>query len=335
MDKQALEAWLEPLPGDSCGPDLEYDPGFLELAQAALGKGETQFAPAEPPVWATVQELSGNLLSRTRDLRVALLWGRAVVNLEGLEGLAPALHLLNGLLDRFWDDLHPRLDDGDAFARLGVLHGLDALENLLGDVRQAPLLMDRRLGGLRMRAVEIALDRLPPRADETTTTTGQITGMLGDFPDLSQRLTQAVDESLGSLKSLQSLMNERFGMESAVDLKALRSMLTGIQSLIPTPGGEPSATDTQTPESDSPEPSRRNGGGMHSIESRQDALRAIHMVCAYLERAEPTNPAQMLLRRAERLIDKDFLQLVRDLAPDAVAEVAKILGINTDESNGY
>ena len=37
------------------------------------------------------------------------------------------------------------------------------------------------------------------------------------------------------------------------------------------------------------------------------------MICAYLERSEPTNPAQLLLRRAERLIDKSFLQLVRDL----------------------
>jgi len=54
------------------------------------------------------------------------------------------------------------------------------------------------------------------------------------------------------------------------------------------------------------------------------------MVCAYLERSEPTNPAQLLLRRAEKLIDKSFLQLVRDLAPDALSEVARIMGVDPD-----
>jgi type VI secretion system protein ImpA len=54
------------------------------------------------------------------------------------------------------------------------------------------------------------------------------------------------------------------------------------------------------------------------------------LICAYLERSEPTNPAQLLLRRAERLIDKSFLQLVRDLAPDAVGEVARIMGVDPD-----
>jgi type VI secretion system protein ImpA len=72
----------------------------------------------------------------------------------------------------------------------------------------------------------------------------------------------------------------------------------------------------------------RPASGIHSVNSRQDAIRAIELVCAYLERNEPTNPAQLLLRRAARVIDKNFLQLVRDLAPDAVKEVARVMGID-------
>ena len=72
-------------------------------------------------------------------------------------------------------------------------------------------------------------------------------------------------------------------------------------------------------------------GFYDSIENRQDAVRAIELVCAYLERNEPTNPAQLLLRRASRVIDKNFLQLVRDLAPDAVKDVARILGVDPSE----
>ena len=55
------------------------------------------------------------------------------------------------------------------------------------------------------------------------------------------------------------------------------------------------------------------------------------MVCDYLERAEPTNPAQLLLRRARRLVNKNFLELVRELAPESLGEVARIMGMSADE----
>jgi type VI secretion system protein ImpA len=76
-----------------------------------------------------------------------------------------------------------------------------------------------------------------------------------------------------------------------------------------------------------PAPSGR-ATGIHSVDSRQDAIRAIELVCAYLERHEPTNPAQLLLRRAARVIDKNFLQLVKELAPDAVKEVSRVMGVD-------
>ena len=342
MHTQQIEMWLEPLADDVSGPDLEYDPSFLELVQAANGRPETQFGPEEPPSWPLTLELSSALFAQTRDLRLAIMWGRAVINLQGLEGLPGALALVHGLLDRFWNEVHPRPDpdDGDTFARLSILGSLDTLDGMLGDVRQAQLLGDRRLGGVRVRDVEIALDRLSPRADETTFSPGQIEGMLGEHAELGARVRTIITESLQSLKALQALMNERFGSDSAVDTKSLRGMLTAVQSLLPPEMNGADATSGDTPHDDAGNAAPAagtsapgSGSGVLRIESRQDAVRAINMVCAYLERSEPTNPAQMLLRRAERLIDKSFLQLVRDFAPDAVNEVARILGVNPDELN--
>ena len=338
MAYENLAAWLEPLPGDACGDDLEYDAAFLELDQAAAGKPETQFAPAEPPQWQQVREAAEGLLDRTRDLRVALLWGRASLNLDGLVALPAVLQFLNGLLDGFWDEVHPRNDpdDGDTFARLSVLGSLDKLDGLLGDVRQALLLNDRRLGGLRVREIEIALDRLPARADESARTAGQMQGMLAELPDLAERIRTIGTDSLEAMKPLQRTMNDRFGMDQAVDLRAMRGMVDALKLVLPDdagadgqPGDQDAGSDADTGGHAAVVP-RRGGGGMHSIESRQDAIKALQMICAYLERNEPTNPAQLLLRRAERLIDKSFLQLVRDLAPDAVAEVARIMGVDPD-----
>ena len=348
MDDPRIQSWLSPLDEDTTGPDLEYDPTYLELEQAANGRPETQFGPAEPPSWLQARELSESLLERTRDLRVAMLWTRAAVNLEGLEGLAPGLALLHGLMDNFWETVHPRPDpdDGDTFARISTLGNLDSMEGLLGDVRQSQLIVDRRMGGLRVRDAEIALERLAPREDESSFSPAQITGQIGDLPDVAVRLGSALAGSSDALKALQSLMNDRFGTDAAVDLKALRGMVSAVQSLLPdagaaTPadGGDENSSDDDSGASGAsgmPAAPSAGGrrGGVQSIESRQDAVRAINLICAYLERHEPTNPAQLLLRRAERLIEKNFLQLVRDLAPDALNEVARILGVDPDTVRG-
>ena len=84
-----------------------------------------------------------------------------------------------------------------------------------------------------------------------------------------------------------------------------------------------------------PAPRRERDGLTGAIESRDDALRAIDMVCEYLERTEPTNPAQLLLRRARRLVNKNFVELVRELAPESLGEVARVMGISADELSAF
>jgi type VI secretion system protein ImpA len=328
-------SWLKPLEDASaCGDDLEYDPTYLELAQAAAGKPETQFAPAEPPQWSTTRDLSAGIFGRTRDLRVAMMWGRAQVTLEGLPALPSALNLIAGLMDTFWDEVHPRNDpdDGDTFARQSVVGNIDKLDGLLGDVRQALVTPDRRLGGLRMREIEIAMEKLSPRPDESARTASQLQIMLTELPDAAETLRELHNDCSEALKNLQRVMNDRLGIENAADVKPLKSMLDCMKGVIP----EPAESTPEAAESKDSEPAPRRAGsvGPLSIESRADAIKAINLICAYLERSEPTNPAQLLLRRAERLIEKDFLQLIKDLAPDAMAEVARIMGVDPDSLNG-
>lgn len=336
--EEPVRSWLVALEGDACGPDLEYDPDFLELEQAAAGKPETQFAPAEPPVWTDVRDRAAALLERTRDLRVAVLWSRAQLHLEGVPGLLPGLQLLTGLLETFWDQgLHPALDpdDGDAFARLNALGTLDKLEGMLGDLRQALVLTDRRLGGLRVREVEIALERLAPRADESLRSAAELQSMFDELADARQQARAVTEACLEALKALHRQVVDRVGSADAVDIKAMRQMLEAVAGILP---AEPDAPPPAESDGDAgadgvsaPSPAAMaRGGGLSSINSRKDAIRAIGLVREYLEKNEPTNPAQLLLRRAERLIEGNFLQVVRELAPEAVAEVARVLGVDPD-----
>jgi type VI secretion system protein ImpA len=67
-----------------------------------------------------------------------------------------------------------------------------------------------------------------------------------------------------------------------------------------------------------------------AIRGRDDVNRALDAICAYLERAEPANPAPLLLRRAQRLLEKNFVELIADLAPESVGQVKLIAGLKDE-----
>jgi type VI secretion system protein ImpA len=337
-----VDTWLEPLGDPACGEDLEWDNDFLEMTQAAAGKPGTQFSDdkdAKPPDWRSVQKLAESLFERTRDLRVAIYWARAQVHLGSAMTLPDSLRLIHGLLERYWDDVHPRPDDGDAYARVNALNDMSSVAGLAGDLRQSLIISNRAIGELRGREVEIALGMLEPRDGESAPTTEQIEQMLGDAAAEEPALSQFPQRTLARLEQINELMRERVGYASAPDLQQLTSLMSGLQRLMPTQRAESTQEALADGGSDGQSfgaPAARRGGARGgglggSVESREDALRAIDLVCTYLERAEPTNPAQYFLRRARRLVDKNFMELVRELAPESLDQVARIMGVSADE----
>ena len=65
--------------------------------------------------------------------------------------------------------------------------------------------------------------------------------------------------------------------------------------------------------------------------SRAEVIRALDQLCAYFEQQEPSSPVPWLLKRASRLTGMQFVDIVRELAPGAMPELAKFvtLGVPT------
>jgi type VI secretion system protein ImpA len=337
-----VDAWLEPLADQACGADLEYEDDFREIGKAAVGKPGTQFAgdaDAEPPDWRAVGNLAESMFERTRDLRVAIYWARARLHLDGAVTLPASLRLVHGLLDRYWAELHPLPDGDDFYARVNALADMCSPAGLLGDLRDALIVDNRAIGELRGRDVEIALGTAEPRAGDPAFGRAQVEQMLRDAAADEPGLTAFPNSALDSIERIQELMRERVGYSSAPDLQPLTDLLSAIRDLMPQQGTEGAGGSERASEgggstaSDGPASGRATGrvGLSGAIDTRADALRAIDMVCDYLERAEPTNPAQLLLRRARRLVNKNFLELVRELAPESLGDVARIMGMSSDE----
>lgn len=347
-----VDTWLEPLGEPACGEDLEWDNDFLEMAQAAAGKPGTQFSDdkdAVPPDWRAVHRYAEGLFERTRDLRVAIYWARAQMNIEGARTLPDSFRLIHGLLERYWDDLHPRPDDGDAYARINALNDMASPAGLYGDLRQGTIFASRSVGELHGREVEIALGVLDPRDGEMPLSSAHLEQMLAAAVEEDASLRTVPQRAADWLEKITGLMNERVGYAAAPDLGSLSKLLSGLAGLMP---GEAAShddsagdaaydsghVDAEAPVAGAAAPAaRRSGRGVGlsgGVESREDALRAIDMVCSYLERTEPTNPAQFFLRRARKLVDKNFLELVRELAPESLDQVARTMGVSAEELGG-
>jgi type VI secretion system protein ImpA len=337
-----IQGWLEALPDEAapCGVDLEYDNDFLAITKAAAGKPESQFGAAEPPDWRAVAELAEGMFERTRDLRLAILWLRANLHLHGYGALPIGLTLLTGLMEGQWDHLHPLPDpdDGDMYARVNAITLLRDPEGVIGDLRAARIVQDRAIGELTVRAVELALGLSPPREGESEMGKDPVSLMLRAALEKTPALRAQCQDALALTRRLMSLVGDKFNRDDAPDLRPLYSLVNGIASLLPSEaaaeeagaddGGADDGGGSEGAGSGRPSAARRGLSG--SVSSREEAVRAIDMVCEYLMQAEPSNPASLFLRRGRQLINHDFLQLMKALAPDALSEVARVVGVDPE-----
>ncbi|MBS0428109.1 MAG: type VI secretion system protein TssA [Proteobacteria bacterium] len=318
-----------------CGDDLEYDPAFTAAETAALGKPEQQFGdtviPAVDPDWTQVGEHAMDLLRRSKDVRPAVLLLRTSTRRQGIAGFGLGMQLLTGLLERHWDGIHPQLDaddDNDPTMRLNALAPLSDEALVPRDLYDALIGNSRSVGPLRVRDVAVARNALAPVGDagySPTQVQGALEEILADHPDAAAALRAVAP----AVTALQNLLVERSGRSDAVDFSRLRSIGQVLQQAVQ------AATGTADPQADGvdaePTTDARAGQGVATpmrgeIATRQDALQLLDRVIDYLRRAEPGNPAPLLIERAKKLIGVSFLDIIANLAPDAMNTIENVTG---------
>jgi type VI secretion system protein ImpA len=62
------------------------------------------------------------------------------------------------------------------------------------------------------------------------------------------------------------------------------------------------------------------------LRTREDARRSIQDVIRFVEKIEPGHPAPLLLKRADRLLGMSFVDIIRDMAPNALSDIERIVG---------
>jgi type VI secretion system protein ImpA len=339
-----IEALLSPVPRDPpCGPAMEYDREFVELERAAQGRPERQMGnnvtPAEEPDWKLVGQKAVALLGRTKDLRVAAHLAKGLLRTGGLVGFADGVRLVRGLLERYWDTVHPRLDpdDDDSTMRVNSLAAVSD-EATLNALRVAPLVDGPGAGRFSLRDLIAATGEYALPAGQSAPDIASIEAAFDAAPAPVLRATAAVLEGArDDLAAVEALVTDKVGSAQGINLGKLSGMLgqaskhlaSRLERRSPAPD-EAIGEEAPAVAADAPQ---RAGGGVGQIRSRDDVIRALDLVCAYYQRAEPSSPVPLLLTRAKRLATMTFVDIVKDMVPDALSRIQVIGGADVEGSS--
>lgn len=338
-----LASYLEELSAEApCGDDLEYDPAFIALAEQVKGKAEQRIGdtvkPAEPPKWDQVEKNAFDLLGRTRDLRLMEILAQAAVHTSGLSGLKQCLTLLAGLLETRWEKIHPQLDpdeSNDPTQRNNILLGLCDFDKMIQPINRIPLIESRTFGQFSLRDVLIASGKLSVAdVEDELPESAQIEAAFKEVDlDVLQAKSSIVADCITQLSRVEAAVSKQIGNVNTPDFSPLRDVLQEIHRVITEHSAQLSVEEVPgTVELDRPEFSSTASDSIESlqpigsIQNSQDVIRTLDLVCAYYKRFEPSSPIPILINRAKRLVAKDFIDIIKDLMPDAVGQAEMLKG---------
>ncbi|HGG2528749.1 TPA: type VI secretion system protein TssA [Escherichia coli] len=331
-----IDEFLAPVSAEQpCGENLEYDADFQAMEQAMQGKAEQQFGdtiiPAEPADWTTVEKLAAGLLSRTKDLRVMLALTQAWTKRRGLSGYADGLLLVQQALSLYWQPIYPQLEEygeTDPFYRINALAGLSDKSALTSALRNAVL--------LRSNGDELLLRDAQALLDGSKTECADYPGGRSRLIDELARSGQpGIDAILAihqRLQTIREILSDCLGESGVPEMEQLQKtvgivagacQITDISSFHAS--REESAVSEHQAIYDVPPPTAVDWRSAQ-ISSRAEAQQMLEKVKQYFVQHEPSHPAPLMIERVQRLIELDFMDIIRDLVPDGVHQLENIFG---------
>lgn len=342
--------WADALSVDApAGSDLEFDADFGALGRAVQGKSEQQYGDtliaAEEPDWHDVEQQAHALLQRTRDLRILGHLGVAMVHQAGLIGFAPVLEGIATVLERYWDVVHPLLDpedDNDPTLRANALLVLADPTRVLRPMRDMPLVISPRVGRISWRDIARCTGALESEGAERLSEASLRAAFADADADRVAAMRAAAEQAITAVHAIPAVFDERAGYGTGPDFEELSKLLREIRrdldrfavvaaldelphmgEVVPDQGGpgELALSSAQVGRAGAPAAT-----SLGAITTRSDALHLLELVCRYYERYEPSSPLPLLIDRARGLADKNFLDILRDIAPDALGQAQMVVG---------
>jgi type VI secretion system ImpA family protein len=313
----------EEFPG---GQDLYDDPERQQIEQA--------FEEDPSGVdWRDIVSRIEAQSQRTKDLWLAVYLARAGARMGRLDIVVTGCEMLAGLLESYWDVLHPSLEEYGLQGRKAPCESLTRIGTFLGPLKRIALIEHARLGDYSAEDLERF------EADgESADGFGMFRHAVDEMP------VETLAETMVSLRAMRSSI-ERADMalmahaegDTGTDFKTtyqtIDNMLRWLAPYAVVPEEETVPESEDGNESEIIQGAGRSPG---RVESREDVARAIDSIIDYYSRREPASPIPVAMRRVRGWITMDFLAILKDIAPGGMHEAGSVLLARPDEeSSGY
>jgi type VI secretion system protein ImpA len=318
-----------------CGPDPDADPeimNFLGMAEGQLPASYRSFDKKAFDPKPALEKLQ-QLLAKSRDLRFLALAAKLNILSDNVPGFTDAVIAMRDLLKAQWEGCHPSEHEGGDALRSAYLATLDDLPTVVLPLQNTPIIVDKRLGPLSMRAIQLANKKIPAQADEAIGDPDTIlTAFHRDdrFDDLVA-FKSRIEAVKVALKDMHQLFVDKVNHETAPHFQRLPELLDSILAFI---GGIVNAREgtadasAQSGNEEPSEPSLAGDGGIsptsaEELVSVKEASNALGSILAYYSANEPSSPAWLMTKQALQLVGKTFVEAMQVLAP-GLAQEAKI-----------
>jgi type VI secretion system ImpA family protein len=333
------------------GQNLEYDPLYVEMDALALEVPDSFMGDSKiegrGPDWKKLSKNCLELWTKTRDLRVAvyLAISEAIAGGGGLAGLVAGLKLPVFLVKELWESFYPRLDpddDDDPLERLNILSMLSPQSGAINDpVMFIPRFRETRLVpslNYTLRDLLISLNAIEVSDDKSINPRLLRAELMNvAVPEIEQQLA-LVKEGQALITELCDGMNSKMKGSYTLDMSALSHELdrladfykSHLESLGSVPEKAVEKSSDSVGQSAVSVPGEKVALLSYHAATRAEALLLLKKGAEYFQSQEPNSPIPLLIDRAVRFAGMGFLELMADIAPDALSRGRDVLGIKPE-----
>lgn len=325
------------------GENLEYDSIFVDMELAAQPGEDSQFGgEASDPDYSAVKAAASEVLEKSHDLRAAVFLADALLNTDGMVGFANVTTFIRGCLEEYWDSCHPQLDeddDDDPVMRINAIQGLAGQpDGIAGaspvyrSLRRAALTNSRGFGRFSLRDIEIAEGAIPaPDGMENVPDTASVSAAFQDTDGTEiEQVLAAILKALEDVRAISAVFDEKTpgqGPDLDALIKQLFQMSRHVAAYAGTEVASEDAGEGAESDEDQAAPAQASGAsGGGAVNSRTDVTAALERIVAYYVKHEPSSPLPILLERAKRLVNADFMTIMQDIAPGGLDNVRMLKG---------
>ncbi len=304
-----------------CGDAVEYNELFQHIEQQILSISEIS-------QWRDLLSDCEKLMLTTRDLRVAVAYTRILIHTEKkpIEGVLKGFYIISKLLENFWDCLYPLIDIDDLeeayVERSNTLAILGGYKELIMVLKKQPNFVSTGFEGYTLEEM-ITFNQ----SNKMTAGKQPPVGLTHDEESYFNGLSRCFFKVHELVEGIKSTFFEKSGQVFVDFDEYLIPLLQ--QSVDALSVGNNIANDTHL-KSNQFDGSERSvlieDGFSGAIHSRGDVEKSIDLMCEYYTNHEPSSPVPLLLKRAKRLINDDFITILEELNLGSPANIDDLFG---------